>query len=198
MPFGTMSGVGPTNEVCIRRMSRSPCARAILRGGKGRHILKYRDLSPWAVQKRLNRSRCRLGYGRRWAEEACRWAHWRNLANTIEPSMCGGDAAFSWNYVDQLFLFLARAYLRRLCGRGVQLIGCASVCLCVRTITFQLNDLWGRYIWHCGSAPRYLDRLCWPWSLFKVQGHSWKMFHLGLEVKVKLRKPCSYVVVPLF
>jgi len=21
-------------------------------------------------------------------------AHWRNLANTIEPSMCGGDAAF--------------------------------------------------------------------------------------------------------
>jgi len=25
----------------------------------------------------------------------CRWgAHWRRLANTIEPSMCGGDAAF--------------------------------------------------------------------------------------------------------
>jgi len=26
-------------------------------------------------------------YGIRWA------AHWHNLANTIEPSMCGGDAA---------------------------------------------------------------------------------------------------------
>jgi len=35
---------------------------AILRG-KGRPIVKYRDFLPWAVQKRLNRSRCRLGYG---------------------------------------------------------------------------------------------------------------------------------------
>jgi len=24
-----------------------------------------------------------------------RAVHWRNLANTIEPSMCGGDAAFT-------------------------------------------------------------------------------------------------------
>jgi len=30
-------------------------------------------------------------------------AHWRNLANTIEQSMCGGDAAFLSNYFDQLF-----------------------------------------------------------------------------------------------
>ena len=31
-----------------------------------------------------------------WSKEACiRWgAHWRHLANTIEPSMCRGDAAF--------------------------------------------------------------------------------------------------------
>jgi len=25
-------------------------------------------------------------------------AHWRNLANTTEPSMCGGDEAFLSNY----------------------------------------------------------------------------------------------------
>ena len=31
-----------------------------------------------------------------WPKEACvTWgAHWRHLANTIEPSMCGGDVAF--------------------------------------------------------------------------------------------------------
>jgi len=26
-------------------------------------------------------------------------AHWRNVANTIEPSMCGGNAAFLSNYL---------------------------------------------------------------------------------------------------
>ena len=29
--------------------------------------------------------------------------HWHNLANTIESSMCGGDAAFLSNYFDHLF-----------------------------------------------------------------------------------------------
>jgi len=29
-------------------------------------------------------------------------AHWHHLVNTIEPSMCGGDAAFFSNYVDHL------------------------------------------------------------------------------------------------
>jgi len=29
-------------------------------------------------------------------------AHWHNLANTTEPSMCGGDAAFLSDYFDQL------------------------------------------------------------------------------------------------
>jgi len=39
-----------------------------------------------------------------WPKKVCtRWgAHWRNLANTSEPSMCGGDAAFLSNYVDHL------------------------------------------------------------------------------------------------
>ena len=30
-------------------------------------------------------------------------AHWRHLANTTEPSMCGGDAASLSNYFDYLF-----------------------------------------------------------------------------------------------
>ena len=32
-------------------------------------------------------------------------AHWRYLANTIEPPMCGGDAAFLSNYFGHLFFF---------------------------------------------------------------------------------------------
>jgi len=34
-------------------------------------------------------------------------AHWRNLANTIEPSMCGCDAAFLSNYFDDLLFLVA-------------------------------------------------------------------------------------------
>jgi len=33
--------------------------------------------------------------------------HWRHLANTIEPFMCGGDVAFLSNYFDHLLMFLA-------------------------------------------------------------------------------------------
>ena len=37
-------------------------------------------------------------------EARIRWgAHWRHLATTIEPSVCGGDAAFLSNYSDHLF-----------------------------------------------------------------------------------------------
>jgi len=36
----------------------------------------------------------RLGCGLEWAEESMlRGAQWRNLANMIEPFVCGGDAA---------------------------------------------------------------------------------------------------------
>jgi len=31
-------------------------------------------------------------------------AHWRNLTNTTEASVCGGCAAFLSNYFDQLFI----------------------------------------------------------------------------------------------
>jgi len=43
-----------------------------------------------------------------WPKEACitLGAHWRNLANTIESSMCGGYAAFLSNYFDHLLKLL--------------------------------------------------------------------------------------------
>jgi len=48
-----------------------------------------------AVQKWLNRSRCRLRCRLGLAEGSTCYmgAHWRNLANTTEPSVCSGDAA---------------------------------------------------------------------------------------------------------
>jgi len=39
-----------------------------------------------------------------------RWgAHWRHLANTIEPSMCDGDSAFLSNYFDYLLFYCQEA-----------------------------------------------------------------------------------------
>ena len=31
-------------------------------------------------------------------------AHWCNLANTIEPSTCGGNVTFLLNYFDHMFI----------------------------------------------------------------------------------------------
>jgi len=64
---------GWTDRVAVRvmgsdgpRESRSPWEGAIL--GKGAPIVKYMDFLPWAEEKRLNRSICRLGCGLGWAE----------------------------------------------------------------------------------------------------------------------------------
>jgi len=55
---------------------------------KGWPSVKYRNSLPWVVQKRLNRSRCRLGCGLRWPvgpTEHVRWGcTWCRLANMIE------------------------------------------------------------------------------------------------------------------
>jgi len=34
-------------------------------------------------------------------------AHWRNLANTIEPSMCGGDASFVSSYFEHALVIIS-------------------------------------------------------------------------------------------
>jgi len=60
---------GGSREPCVRWGSWSPHGNGqfFLRG-KGRPIVKYRDTPRTSVQKRLNRSRFRLGYGLRWAQ----------------------------------------------------------------------------------------------------------------------------------
>jgi len=66
--------------------------------GEGAPIVKYRELLPWAVQKWLNRSICRLGCGLRWARGSTssvifvRW-HQYALIYTTELSICCGDGA---------------------------------------------------------------------------------------------------------
>jgi len=68
-------------------------------------IVKYRDCLLWDVQKRLNRSRCRLDVDSRVPKEACvTWdGHWRHLANTTEPSTCGGLLSHSSDQLSLLF-----------------------------------------------------------------------------------------------
>jgi len=68
-------------------------------------------------------------------------AHWRNLANTIEPFMCGGDAEFFSNYFDHLLSLPAP---RGMCNRR-----CLSVCLSVSNENFR-TDLYEifREGWH--------------------------------------------------
>jgi len=49
------------------------------------------------------------------SKEACiRWsAHWRNLANTIEQSMRGGDVVFLSDYFDHLLLWTGMSIVGR-------------------------------------------------------------------------------------
>ena len=79
------------------------CQEAVLRGRACQTCLKTLQ---WAVQQWPSRSGCcsGCGLGPGWPKEACvtwTWSvHWRNLANTTEPSMfglaewSGGDVAF--------------------------------------------------------------------------------------------------------
>jgi len=59
MLFGVWAWVGPRNHV-LDGVYILPWKGAIFKGEKGRAIVKHRDLRAWAVQKWLNRSRCRL------------------------------------------------------------------------------------------------------------------------------------------
>jgi len=61
-------GLGWAKESCVRWQSRSPTGMDNFYGNE-RPIVKCSDALPWAVQKRLNWSRCRLGCGLLWAQE---------------------------------------------------------------------------------------------------------------------------------
>jgi len=60
MPFGLRTRVGPGNQV-LDGGPDPPMGSGNFEGRKGRPIVKYRDTLLSSVQKRLNRSRCRLG-----------------------------------------------------------------------------------------------------------------------------------------
>jgi len=68
LPFGLRTLVGLGNHV-LDGSPDAPWEGPIFGGrGKGHPIVKYRDTLWSSVQKRLNRSRCRLGYGLQWAQ----------------------------------------------------------------------------------------------------------------------------------
>ena len=99
MPFWVWTPVSP------RMGSRSsPREWAILTGGEWRWpIVKYPTVcSKLCKNGWTDRDACSLGCWVRWVQGTMWWgAHWRNQANTIEPSMCGGYMAMS-NYFDHL------------------------------------------------------------------------------------------------
>jgi len=92
MPFGLRTWVGPNH---VLDGAQIPHGKGQLE--ERRAHCKYRDFLPSRVQERLNRSVCRLDCGLGWAERSTIsivFARWRQCAlNTVEPSMCGGDAA---------------------------------------------------------------------------------------------------------
>ena len=102
---------GGSKEPCIRSWSRSSHAKRQFsweRTCPGMH----EDTLPWAVQKWLNGLRFEMPF-RLWTRVGpkklvfCWGADWRHLANTIEPFMWCGNAAFLSNYFDHLFLLEA-------------------------------------------------------------------------------------------
>ena len=90
MPFGLWARMGPKNHVLNGSSDRHGKGQFL---GKASPTVKYRDFLPCAVQKRLNRSICRLGSGLRWAEGSTSsiiFARWRQCAQM------GGQIGANW------------------------------------------------------------------------------------------------------
>ena len=134
MPFGLRTRVGPGNQV-LDGGPNPPWEETIL--GKGAPIVKYRDTLRSPVGKQLNQSICRLGCGLGWATGSTSsiafarwcppiWAHWRHLANTIEPSGC--DAVLCQ-------ITLTTCYYYYYYYQAVSSMVCPSVCLSVTLVS---------------------------------------------------------------
>jgi len=85
---------GGPKEPCIRWGSRSPMGRGNFEG-KGRLIVKYRDTLQSSVQKRLNWSRCRLGYGLRRKEACVIWGS-RNADGRCHGNQFWNAICYNW------------------------------------------------------------------------------------------------------
>ena len=71
MPFGLRTQVGPGNHVLDKGPGPNPPWEGAILRGEGRPIVKYRNTVWSSLQKRLNRSRCRLAAGLEWAVGMC-------------------------------------------------------------------------------------------------------------------------------
>jgi len=74
-----------------------------------------------------------LAYGLGWAKESMCWmgSYWRHLANTFEPSVCGGDAALC-----QITLLLSAELSPHMtCKRSDLVRNSTLIC-----ITFSVDD----------------------------------------------------------
>jgi len=71
LPFGFRTRVGPMTHV-MHEVQMPTWEGAILRGNR-QTIVNNRDTPRSSVQRRLNRSRCRLGCGLAWAQGIVRY-----------------------------------------------------------------------------------------------------------------------------
>jgi len=81
-------GVAPSRMVGVSASVNLPLHHKVQKFSSG-------TSSPgWSWKKGRKTVVVWCGWGYNSNEPCTRWgAHWRHLANTIEPSMCGGDAA---------------------------------------------------------------------------------------------------------
>ena len=106
MPFGMLTRVGLRNHVLDKRPD--PHTRSSnFEGEKGptQDMPDGQYTQSDSAGGSTSTVRMPTGYTRR-------RAHWRQLANTIEPCMCSGDAALT-NYFDHLFFYLNRKQIAR-------------------------------------------------------------------------------------
>jgi len=108
MPFELWTWIGPRNNVLV--VGPDPPHEGAIFGKMVAHIVKYRDFLLWAVQKRLNRSICRLGCRLRWAEGSTSsivFAKWRQCAHM------GGHIGATWRiWLNRLSAAAMRSYVK--------------------------------------------------------------------------------------
>ena len=87
MPFGLWAQMGLRNRVLDG--VQIPRGKGQFWGKGAAEMAELIDL-PFGLWTRMGRRKHKFN---RWRQCAIPfWAHWRNLTNTVEPSICGGDA----------------------------------------------------------------------------------------------------------
>jgi len=155
MPLGY--GLGWAQGTVNYRGSRFPFEGVILRG-KGAHCEVWENFAvscaktaesiemPFGMWTRVGSRKHLLDWG----------AHWRHLANMIEPSVCGDDAAFLLNYFDHLLLLLLLLLLRPREGCEVLRSACLYVCLSVCPLAYLKNQTSKLHV-------IFYECYLWPW-----------------------------------